>query len=1716
MEYVTYVADIAEKEADVQRVTMSEEPEFELTVDELEHIAHISRMAEEAFGNQTLQSSEIDKNLVRKEDQINSNYEEYNVEENEPEKFSEQSQSRTSSVTSGPDSSQESMDIKMNSILPSVDMFATDDMKFTEDILSTETITPVTEMILPGKVVSNAETVLSRTSSFIAPEVECLLSAKDGSLSHSQKEFAFEGQFEQQAKQIEQHWAQSIIGKSVSESLKDDFSIGIQRNGQLFDDGTNHFSESCRSREIAEDEKSTTIIRDESYPIQSQDPRIQLNGKVEFSLEHSNHCFIDGLNVTSTVTYTDRLYKKMARTLRFSEKMSHYGRANFWKTFNNEKDYSPKTRIEGMKSSFTRASSVFVVYTDQNLLASQSGIPGKVRRNDSAGKTLSHHSNTESAATSKAENLGDIGIDSVEQRDLTSNITAVMPVLQNRWERSGEISSLSGSLLSYSMFAKTDDDEGKESLKCSSTWLLKNEKPRGTVQTNVFERCERESIAGDGSMLHHADCLMRLNFFAERITEQIAELAAVELGNCFRAELNPRARYFLQMRADIDSQEESAPIILSESDEEIEGKITLGLTEKKEPQSVVVLDTGSSRSSPWFSLFGGSTTNGEDRSRSPISFLWRTSHRQSDASSRKSSPDGRNEFMDLLRRTSGTSSNGSDMSTKLPDSALAGLSSEEREHIEKVLNAANRRSRSSQSTPTASRRQSIYKLPDMNDFELCERVHIESVIEKAEKALPFVIKITNADTVREDSDDEEKFGSTVNQTTSNTNEPEESIYDKSKFLLDKPTGSASLSERLEKQQNEKIFGEETPETSVMKVEQESSLDAKADLEKSRRSEANYEISDAEMEHIRKVTEAAMIMGADNQWISWSGNGQKTIRNLQNMTVANSLIANETAEELNTSEDPNRDRRSEPNKQDVRTTVAFFVERMELEKILNAKEMICEVRKQKVENSETNEADDMGDTNLLQKSPSFKSFVIKTNPFEKELSKAKSVATDMEGMKISQNYEGLEKKLTEEVAMHVEELEGQIKEPKRFENPIPREIMETKTVSLTGKELAQIRLIDERAKQLEKSKFTLEGTEKYKYQEIQNTCMIDDEELGQTKVAGKWVKELQPVDGSFLCRSKTNKQKKEKNECLLKELEVEETAIVENLKEGINFPERDALVSTVEGKAKHLEENGFFKKKEAETTQDEEEENNTLTEEELMQIRVVEQRAKQMEEFFIFEGQATKVLQERKRKDSHLATSKLATEEKPQNHLTEEELEHIKEVEKNAILQLEMPLQQKDAALGEVAFKKFASMLNPFKNSVITTLSFKSNVDEAKLSQSTEFARDVSKANKQIVDEAMKTINEGKAYSENQNFKTDVPTIKETDYTHNTEVLVTKKDLASIQAINEYPENQDLGYISSSESSDFGPGTSDEDENIDMDSVKSFDLFSETVPSISEFKGDGFPKVKKPSTKYSTIKNRELSLEVIPSPIHPIHTELLPNSRTEVCSHRIPQKEQILDMTSSSFTSTTQVSVQLGTKDSDTDEQTVDRFAGLTEEEIEHIKMVDLQFELENAKDISKVSTHNDEDSEVEDDSNFINEMVANTEEYEPQGQQALNFINVDDEIRSDIHVDIASVESEKDLVHDTNQIPLKRFTANDKLLEQSVERNLTSSQRGKSWQNAHTERDNKVKSLEELGREVNIGKWYEERLSSLRNSLCIEETPEIPGFDLKLYNLTIIITKGAL
>lgn len=68
------------------------------------------------------------------------------------------------------------------------------------------------------------------------------------------------------------------------------------------------------------------------------------------------------------------------------------------------------------------------------------------------------------------------------------------------------------------------------------------------------------------------------------------------------------------------------------------------------------------------------------------------------AAERKSSPGG--DILNLIRRSSMSIDKNNDSPIKLPDDALAGLTDDEKEHILKVLAAANR----SQCTPQQSRR----------------------------------------------------------------------------------------------------------------------------------------------------------------------------------------------------------------------------------------------------------------------------------------------------------------------------------------------------------------------------------------------------------------------------------------------------------------------------------------------------------------------------------------------------------------------------------------------------------------------------------------------------------------------------------------------------------------------------------------------------------------------------------------------------------------------------------------------------------------------------------------------------------------------------------------------------------------------------------------------------------------------------------------------------
>ncbi|EJW70853.1 hypothetical protein WUBG_18236, partial [Wuchereria bancrofti] len=117
---------------------VNKESEFKLTQDELEHIAHVSYMAEEEFGKfQT--KLPIDKDWVEEEG-TKSSYEECSVEENESEKFSQQS--RTSSATSGPDSQQESVDMPINPIQNILPSDATDNMILNEKNVLTKDMKP--------------------------------------------------------------------------------------------------------------------------------------------------------------------------------------------------------------------------------------------------------------------------------------------------------------------------------------------------------------------------------------------------------------------------------------------------------------------------------------------------------------------------------------------------------------------------------------------------------------------------------------------------------------------------------------------------------------------------------------------------------------------------------------------------------------------------------------------------------------------------------------------------------------------------------------------------------------------------------------------------------------------------------------------------------------------------------------------------------------------------------------------------------------------------------------------------------------------------------------------------------------------------------------------------------------------------------------------------------------------------------------------------------------------------------------------------------------------------------------------------------------------------------------------------------------------------------------------------------------------------------------
>ncbi|TMS38543.1 hypothetical protein L596_005245 [Steinernema carpocapsae] len=259
---------------------------------------------------------------------------------------------------------------------------------------------------------------------------------------------------------------------------------------------------------------------------------------------------------------------------------------------------------------------------------------------------------------------------------------------------------------------------------------------RRYFEQNAFEHCEILSYNAPKASLINIDFLVKLNFFAQRLTEDIAEVAAIELMHMIKTKKNPRARYFqpdkyeTETPQNLSSDSETSPVKPPE-----EHLFTVIRAEELEPP---VIDS-------FFSFFRRRSQ--DERPKSALPFVSAGGSRKSTASSlfgwngshsRRSSNEKGADILDLVRRPSTADSRTStDSPFRLPENALVGLSEEERKHVLQVLTNA----RKSTPSPCSSRRESVsHVIPEIGVFDNSEREHIESVLKKLEnREAPFVV-----------------------------------------------------------------------------------------------------------------------------------------------------------------------------------------------------------------------------------------------------------------------------------------------------------------------------------------------------------------------------------------------------------------------------------------------------------------------------------------------------------------------------------------------------------------------------------------------------------------------------------------------------------------------------------------------------------------------------------------------------------------------------------------------------------------------------------------------------------------------------------------------------------------------------------------------------------------------------------------------------------------
>ncbi|VDM66055.1 unnamed protein product [Strongylus vulgaris] len=186
-------------------------------------------------------------------------------------------------------------------------------------------------------------------------------------------------------------------------------------------------------------------------------------------------------------------------------------------TANSEEDYRSGTTNDTHSRG---GSSVHVIYTDHSLRASQSSHQGEVSEPEDDGLFGDPFGN--SADQDEKKILPQIGVIVADTDDEKTLRRSMSDVVQDESE----------SLI-------------REHLRCSlSSSCVSNVCSQNHAHLNAYELCERHSFTDSRDLLCNVDFLCRLNFAAHRLTEDIADEAGRELRIHYRAQSNPRARYF--------------------------------------------------------------------------------------------------------------------------------------------------------------------------------------------------------------------------------------------------------------------------------------------------------------------------------------------------------------------------------------------------------------------------------------------------------------------------------------------------------------------------------------------------------------------------------------------------------------------------------------------------------------------------------------------------------------------------------------------------------------------------------------------------------------------------------------------------------------------------------------------------------------------------------------------------------------------------------------------------------------------------------------------------------------------------------------------------------------------------------------------------------------------------------------------------------------------